>query len=327
MRQLGFALLLVATLPAMAERLSLVRPAQYSGMADASGAVAVSSNLFLVADDESNVLRLYSSEKGGPPLKGFDCNAFLEVTGKSTEADLEAGARIGDRAFWMGSHGRNKNGKERSNRCRFFATDIQVHGNDVLVTPVGHPYKRLLEDFFREPALAHFHLREAAELTPKAPGALNIEGLSATPEGNLLIGFRNPIPDGKALLIPLLNPNDLLEGVSARFGVPIQLDLDGLGIRDIAWYQGDYIISAGSFHGDGRFELFRWRGGNNTPKRLKVNHLNRYHPEAIVIYPEKGLREFQLLSDDGTQNIDGVPAHEVTDWTRRTFRSFWVTQE
>src|SRR5438874_5294174 len=91
--------------------LRLVRPAKYSGMADASGAVAVNSNLFLVADDEENKLRLYRSNQGGAPIKEFDLDAFLEVRGKTLEADLEGGARIGDRAFWIGSHGRNKDGK------------------------------------------------------------------------------------------------------------------------------------------------------------------------------------------------------------------------
>ena len=307
--------------------MELVRPAQYTGMADASGAVAVNSNLFIVADDESNALRLYSREHGGAPLKEFDCNAFLEVTGKSPEADLEAGARIGDRAFWIGSHGRNRDGKVRPNRCRFFATQIEARGDDVRLTPVGRPYKRLLDDFLAEPRLAHFHLREASELAPKQSGALNIEGLSATPEGHLLIGFRNPIPEDRALLVPLLNPNDLIEGRPAQFGDPILLGLDGLGIRDIAWHAGEYIIIAGANHGGGPFELFRWTGNGSAPQRIKVNHFNRYHPEAIVIYPDRGLHEFQILSDDGTESIGGIPAHEVTDWSKRAFRSFWLTQE
>src|SRR6266704_2712709 len=84
----------------------ITRPAQYSGMADASGAVPVSSNLFVAASDEDNILRLYRSDRSGAPLKQFDCNAFLELHGKNLEADLEAAARIGDRAFWIGSHGR-----------------------------------------------------------------------------------------------------------------------------------------------------------------------------------------------------------------------------
>src|SRR5882672_904987 len=99
---------------------------EYPGLRDASAAVAVSSNLFIVADDENNTLRLYSADHVGPLLKEFNFDAFLEVMGKSREADFEGAALIGNRAFWIGSHGRNKDGKERLNCCRLFAIDIKV---------------------------------------------------------------------------------------------------------------------------------------------------------------------------------------------------------
>ena len=305
------------------DKLALLRPTLYTGSADASGAVAISSTLFAVADDEDNSLRLYRSDRGGPPVKEFDCNAFLEVHGKSPEADLEAGARIGDRAYWIGSHGRNKNGKERLNRCRFFATDISVSGGEVKLTPVGKPYKDLLEDLIRDPRFDQFHFAAAAELTPKAADALNIEGLSATPEGNLLIGFRNPIPAGKALLIPLLNPKEVIFGKRARFGSAIRLDLGGLGIRDIALYNGTYLISAGSYHGGGPFCFYRWAGIGTQPERLSVAGLGDYHPEAVIIYPDKGLREIQILSDDGQRVVNGVSNRDLP-MRLRTFRSFWL---
>src|SRR5438874_13373243 len=89
------------------ERFRLDGPTHYSGMCDASGAVAISSNLFAVASDEDNVLRVYRSDEPGGAVRQFDMDAFLGVRGKSREADLEAGARIGNRAYWIGSHGRN----------------------------------------------------------------------------------------------------------------------------------------------------------------------------------------------------------------------------
>ncbi len=300
-----------------------MRPTVYSGEGDASGAVAVTSNLFLVADDEDNNLRLYRNDMGGPPIKEFPCDAFLEVRGKSLEADLEAGARIGDRAYWIGSHGRNKNGKERPNRCRFFATDLSVEGSEVTVTPVGKPYKGLLDDLNRDGRFEPFHFAASSRLTPKEEGAFNIEGLCATPEGHLLIGFRNPVPQGKALLIPLLNPNELIEGKAAQFGSAIELDLGGLGIRDIAYFEGTYVISAGSFHGGGPFRFYRWSGTGTEPVRIRVENLGDYHPEAIIIYPDKGLREIQILSDDGKREVDDI-SNRDRPMRQRTFRSFWI---
>jgi hypothetical protein len=140
-----------------------------------------------------------------------------------------------------------------------------------------------------------------------------------------LIGFRNPIPGGKALLIPLVNPNEVVEGSPARFDPAVQLDLGGRGIRDIAWHGGTYIIIAGSWQGGGDFQLYRWAGSGTSPQRLHVDHLQDYHPEAIVIYPLHGLQQFQILSDDGSVLIDGCPCGALPE-LGRSFRSFWVTQ-
>jgi len=310
---------------AVPTRYKLARPERYPGMCDASGAVPITSNVFAVASDEDNVLRLYQSDHPSHPIREFDFNSFLEVHGKSPEADLEAAARIGNRAFWIGSHGRNKNGRERQNRDRFFATDIRINGDDIDLVPVGQPYERLLDDFLEDPRLARFHLGEASNYAPKEWDALNIEGLSATPDGHLLVGFRNPIPEGRALLVPLLNPNEIVQGKRARLGDPVQLDLGGLGIRDMAYYGGSYIIIAGPYDGGRDFRLYHWSGGEAAPETIKTKHLNDYHPEAVLIYPEKGLLELQVLSDDGTRLIDGIPCKDKPP-EAQGFRSFWLVQ-
>ena len=251
---------------------------------------------------------------------------FLELTGKSPEADLEGAALIGNRAFWIGSHGRNKNGKERANRHRLFATDIAITNGEVTLKPVGQPCKRLLEDLIHDARFAEFHLAEASTLAPKEPGALNIEGLAATAEGHLLLGFRNPTPHRKALVIPLLNPNEVVDGKSPKFGDAILLDLDGLGIRDMAFFEGSYFIIAGPSHSGTGFQFYRWSGGGAQPDKFSVKHLGDYHPEAIIIYPQKGFHEIQILSDDGDRRINGIPAKELGDSAPKAFRSFWLSE-
>jgi hypothetical protein len=294
-------------------------------MADASAGVAVNSNMFLVGDDEENKLRLYRRDQGGPPVKEFNLNLFLEVYGTSLETDVEGAARIGDRAFWIGSHGRNTDGKERPNRARFFATDIKINAkNEVTVVPVGKPYKRLLDDLTADRRFASFHFAEAASRAPKEPDAVNIEGLSATPDGKLLLGFRNPVPKKKALLIPLENPNEVAMGKRPVFGSAIQLDLGGLGIRDIALYKSSYFIIAGSFHGGGPFKFYFWDGPGAKPQQVEVKHVKDYHPEGIVIYPDLGLEQIQILNDDGKVEVEGVKEKEITDSRKRLFRSFWL---
>jgi hypothetical protein len=86
---------------------------------------------------------------------------------------------------------------------------------------------------------------------------------AAAPDGH---GLRNPLVErNHALVVPLLNPAEVLEGRPARFGDPICLDLHGLGIRSIEALNGAYWIVAGPLDSqDSPFELYYWAA---TPQR------------------------------------------------------------
>src|SRR5438552_3506541 len=170
----------------------------YYGMCDASAAVALDNELFAVANDEDNAIRVYRAGAPGPPVRSFNLSLFLKVEGKRPETDLEGAAWLGDRIFWITSHGRNHEGKYRPNRHYFFATTW--NDKELRLAPAGKPYQNLLIDLIREPQLKPFKLHAASRLAPKLPGALNLEALCATPDQHLLLGFRNPIPAGKALI-------------------------------------------------------------------------------------------------------------------------------
>lgn len=306
--------------PAMAATVSTQN--WYYGMCDASAAVALNNDLFAVANDEDNSIRVYRAREAGLPVRSFNLSIFLGVESKRPETDLEGAAWLGDRIFWITSHGRNHEGKYRRNRHYFFATTWNEKG--MRMAPVGKPYQDLLLDLLREPRLKPFKLTAASRLAPKLPGALNIEALCATPSQHLLIGFRNPIPQGRALIVPLLNPNDLLAGKPAQFGWPILLELGGLGIRDIGYWQGRYLIVAGSFDAQGESRLFQWGGGKAKPEPIVQVNLEGFNAEAVIIYPDHRW-PFQLLSDDGTMEIDGVSCKKLPDPNQRRFRSVWVT--
>lgn len=315
--------LVCATVSAVQAQTKVSAPLVYSGAMDGSAAVAIDSQFFANASDEDSVIRIYRRERGGEPVQTIDLSSFLEVDPRSPETDIEAAVRIGNRAYWITSHGRNRNGKERPGRQRFFATDISTNEHGFQLSPVGKPYKNLLADLIAADQLKRFNLAAAADRPPKSSGGLSIEGLAATPDKHLLIGFRNPIPKGRALLVPLLNPDEVIEGKHARFGTPVQLDLNGLGIRDIVSWQGEFIIIAGPADGGGQCKLFRWAGGSSTPKPIKHVSLKGLNPEAIVIYQDKGLREFQLLSDDSTEQNDFAGSVSATNATKQ-FRSIWI---
>lgn len=294
----------------------------YYGMCDASAAVALNNDLFAVANDEDNSIRVYRTREAGLPVRSFNLSLFLDVEGKRPETDLEGAAWLGDRIFWITSHGRNHEGKYRRNRHYIFATTWNEAAMQLV--PVGQPYQHLLRDMTRDPRLKPFKLAAASRLAPKLQGALNIEGLCGTPDNHLLIGFRNPLPQGRALIVPLLNPNELLAGKLAQFGAPLLLDLGGLGIRDLGYWHGKYLIVAGPYDAHTNARLFQWSGGKAQPEPIRQLDLNGFNAEAVIVYPgQRG--SFQLLSDDGTVEIDGLCCKMLPDSQLKRFRSVWVT--
>jgi multidrug resistance efflux pump len=292
----------------------------YRGMADASAGVAVNRDWLVVADDEESILRLYDRALGGLPAAEWDLTAFLNFGRGGKEADIEGSAQVGDTIYWMTSHGRNAEGKLQTSRHRFFATQLAVIDGLPVLTPHGRPYVSLLDDLSADPRLEPFDLAAAATLPPKADGGLNLEGLCPGPEGSVLLGFRNPIPGGRALLLPLLNPDGLVAGDRAVFGLPRLLDLGGYGIRSLERIQDGYFILAGSSKGGGRTRLYAWDGSERAPRFVNEPMLRSLNPEAITAFDFAGTRWLHALSDDGTRLVDGVEAKRLEDPFLKSFR-------
>jgi RNA polymerase sigma factor (sigma-70 family) len=292
---------------------------RYSGMSDASAAVWAGEGLFLVADDEVNHLNLYSTAQASAPLQSFDFGALLQLDKEKDETDWEGATRIGNRSYWITSHGQNRQGKTRSSRHRLMAVDILWHEGRLELSCVGKPYTELAADLAGHPDYQAFNLRDAARRAPKAPNALNIEGLCATPDGRLLIGFRNPVPQGKALVARLLNPADMVAGERARLAPPLLLDLGGLGVRDIARLGSKYYIIAGPVAAKGGFAIFEWDENGGPPKRREEFRFGALTPEALLIRSDGSENWFVFLSDDGTLARFGQTMKE-TSLEKRQFR-------
>ena len=292
-----------ATLLADALHASVEAPFTYRGMCDASAAAPLGPDRFVVANDERNQLKIY--QRGQPdPVDVVDLSGFLG-TKAHKESDLEGAATVGERIYWISSHGRNKKGDVQERRHRFFATDIV----DGTVKPVGRPYTGLLADMIACEHLRQYQLDAASSMTPEADGAFNIEGLAATPEGTLLIGLRNPAPRGRALLIPLLNPGEVVQGAQGRFGPAIELDLGGLAVRSLELVSGMYLIVAGPPADHGSFALYTWSGQpGEQPELMLKEALSDVRPEALFAIP--GARRLQILSDDGGDHVKSLPESE-----------------
>ena len=50
----------------------------FRGASDASAAVAIGEDMFVVGDDENNVLNVYRTDKTGPPVFSYDLMGFLD---------------------------------------------------------------------------------------------------------------------------------------------------------------------------------------------------------------------------------------------------------
>lgn len=307
---------------AAARAVAAPAPITFRGMCDASGAVVLRGTLFAVADDEDNILRVYDGRRGGDAIDSFDVSAAMDLPAKKRppELDIEAATRLGDHAFWLTSHGLNSKGKRQDARFRFFATSASAQGKGI--TPVGKPYNALLEDLLSAPQLASYGLAEAALLPPKEPGGLNIEGMTARADGrSILIGFRNPLPQGRALVVPLLNPLALVQGARAELGSPTLLDLGGLGVRGLSSWRSRYLIIGGAISSGAASRLFVWDGQGDKPTPLSVDW-GDLNPEAFASYPDSS--EILVLSDDGSLMIDGQECKRHKDAGQKRFRGAWI---
>jgi hypothetical protein len=289
----------------------------YEGLANASAAVSVGPTRFITGCDEDNVLKLY--EVGGrQPLSRFEASPWLGLQTRNGEADFEGAARIGDVAFWIGSHGRNSSGDRRPDRQRLVAFRmVSREGKDSLEL-VGQPVRNLLEELQTDPGLALLDLRTAATRTPDH-GGLNIEGLAEGANRSLVLGLRGPLHEGRAVLIPLLNPLERIQGKPAQLAAPVFLDLGGRGIRDLVRVDNDLYILAGSPDGGGKTHLYRWSGNGREPGRVETPKLKGLNPEALVLLGEGQDRRLLVLSDDGN-----LASNRGPEPGPRTFRAVAV---
>ncbi len=169
-------------------RFSVELELQHYGICDSSGAIALGESQFAVANDEDNILRIYQSDRSGTPIE-IDINHYFENNPKQKETDLEAVAQLDDVIYWITSHGRNEKGKLRPERHQFFANKLS-NADELIFQQVGRSYTQLvLEDMLQDERLKRCQLEAAEKLPPKEQGGLNIEGLTITPNHELLIAL------------------------------------------------------------------------------------------------------------------------------------------
>jgi hypothetical protein len=303
----------------------------YLGACDASAAVELGGTRFAIASDEAcsdgrHVLHLYERDEPRP----VGIVKLGRALGVRAEMDVEAAVRVDARIYWLGSHGRAEDGRAAPARRRFFATELR----DGALRRPKLVYADLVEDMLASPELAPLGLAklEKRRAGPKA-GGLNLEGVTARADGALLLGLRSPLLDGRAVLVPLLNPDAVLEGRErARFAAPITFDLQGNGIRDLTYHRVRrcYVILGGaSRRGNGR-ALYVWSGlTGDEAVPVGATLPQDFNAEALFVDEQLGC--VRVFSDDGARYVtlgDGKRRmNKQSKDTRRSFRSLWLILE
>ncbi|MEU9316331.1 DUF3616 domain-containing protein [Streptomyces sp. NPDC048295] len=313
-----------------------------TGSSDSSAAVDVGGGYVVVADDESNTLRLYDRSASGGPVRSWDVGSELGV---SKEIDIEGAARAGDTIYWTGSLGNNKDGEYKSPRNTVFTTKVTGSGAATQLT-VGGSYKKLRDDLVAWDKANGDRLGFAAGTAdgeaPKQIDGFNIEGLEFAPgsKTTAYLGFRAPLvppkAGGKALIVPVTNFDKVAgSGAKAVMGAPIELDLGGLSIRDIRKNDADqYLIVAGSWAADDNsdpYALYTWDGvASHAPvERAELPTADPGGWEAVVDVPDltvPGARA-QLITDAGSADLygDGTEAKDLDHAEWKKSRAVWFT--
>lgn len=329
----------------------------FRGTCDASAAVALDDDKFVVADDENNILRVYKIGSAHP-LFTYDLTRFLSILPEHPEADIEGATKINNRIYWITSHGRNQDGKMRPNRYRFFATDIKVENDKIGIKPAERPSWTLVHDLLKEESVVKNDLvratgfsasslkpKEREKLAPKKNG-LNIEAICADPNGKIVyIGFRNPLHktgtgSEQAIIVPLKNAASVIEeSTEPVFGKPLLWNLNGLGVRSMEYlaFHKDFFIIAGQADEKKNFALYKWSGDQKQQPELigKITDLPQdFTPEALIPFGNSYC--LFVLSDDGglivnvsspsecmeDELLEGLKCQNkyLTDPNKKTFR-------
>ena len=312
-------------------------PTTYRETCDGSGALALSFTYFVDINDENQGARIYQRAMPTAPIQTIDLSAGLGVAA-NTEVDLEDLEQIGNRVFMTASHGRKTSGALDRARYKFAAFDLGGSAPSFTLTSAGTSNALLDQmlvaaNWVAPNTTVIAALTTSSKLDDNNDASLarelmgtNIEALANDGTGKLLIGFRNPRPGNKAIVVSLVNPDAALTG-TARFGAAAELDLGGLGIRGMTYspvHHAVLLIAGPHDAATGPFKLYKWSGGLTDAATFvaMINPPAGSAPEAVVAYPNT--KDVQIVFDGGDADINGTICKNATV-ANRVFRDTILT--
>jgi len=287
-----------------------------TGIYEPSAIQQLPDGRFLVVEDEkSHPLSLVTiGAEGSVDSKALTAGLLQVFSGFWKLDDLEGLAL--DRAgfvYGITSHSRDDDGDEKKSREKLVR--FRVDGERVVDSKVVAGLKQAL-------TTRHTVLAAAARVRDvKASGGLNIEALEISPDQQrLLIGFRSPLRDGRALIATVENPAAIFESDELPRIAPLleELDLGGQGIRGLSYVPalGAYLVIGGPASRDpGRFDLWRWSGEPGAPaRRVAVPGLRSFEKaEGVSPAVVGGMERIVIVSDDGNRGAGRFATYLLLD--------------
>lgn len=279
---------------------------EMSGFYEPSGIHQLPDGRFLVVEDEEkHALSVLTLSEGRCRQTPLDAPFWSWGQGDFWQLDDLEGV-TGDGAgfiYAITSHSRDDEGethKARERLVRFRLDGAQVKE------------PRVVDNLKRALTAAHPVLAAAAEVRRvKSEGGLNIEGLAmSADQRRLLIGFRSPLLDGRAIIAAIDNVQSIFDDdtrpeVSAPL---IALDLDGQGIRGMSYvsFLRGYLLIAGPVAREQvDFSLWFWDGiGDSVPRQVLVVGVPGFrHAEGVAPAIIDGQPCLMLVSDEGDRKV------------------------
>jgi len=281
-----------------------------TGLYEPSAIQQLTDGRFLVVEDEkSHPFSLVTIAADGNVDSTELTPGLLQFFSDFWKLDDLEGLAL-DRAgfiYAITSHSRDDEGDEKKSRERLVR--FRIEGDRVVDPKVVDGLKRAMTA--KHPVLA-----SAAKVRDvKTGGGLNIEALEISPDQQrLLIGFRSPLLNGRAIIASVENPSGIFDAdEEPRLAADLdELDLGGHGIRGMAYVPsvGDFLVISGPASREpSQFGLWLWNGlRGDSARRVTIAGLQGLErAEGVSPAIIDGVERIIIVSDDGDRKA-GRPA-------------------
>ena len=274
----------------------IYKEGKFYNIFEPSGATTMPDGKVLIVEDESgeNALKLIEVDNDGDIVEigNLYLPKAIKKRFKKDIEDIEALASKKNIVYAITSHSLSRSGKAQKKReqlIRFKYEDGSIENFDT--------YGELKKDLYKE-------FSSFFKAGVFSADEINIEGLCYDKVGKrLLLGFRSPVKDGKAIIIAIENPDEVfLEKKRPQFSKPIFINLYGLGIRDITYdsFKDGYWIIAGSVSNrDSQFQLW-YLDRKSLELSFVKEHPDMGYGEGItIINQESNVPSLLIVQDNG----------------------------